>query len=40
MDICDHLYLMGKNQTDCHSKPLGMTNNKVKRKYGIVSVGS
>ena len=27
---------MGKNQTDCHSKLLGLTNNKVKRKYGIV----
>ena len=31
---------MGKNQTDCHSKLLGLTNNKVKRKYGIVSIGS
>ena len=40
MDICDHLYWVGKNQTDCHSKLLGLTNNKVKRKYGIVSIGS
>ena len=31
---------MGKIQTDCHSKLLGLTNNKVKRKYGIVSIGS
>ena len=38
MDICDHLYYMGKNQTDCHSKLLGLTSNKVKRKYGIVSI--
>ena len=31
---------MCKNQTDCHSKLLGLTNNKVKRKYGIVSISS
>ena len=31
---------MGKNQTDCHSKLLWLTNNKVKRKYGIISIGS
>ena len=31
---------MGKNQTDCHSKLLGLTNNKVKRKYGTGSIGS
>ena len=29
-----------KNQTDCHSKLLRLINNKVKRKYGIVSIGS
>ena len=31
---------MGKKQNDCHSKLLGLTNNKVKRKYGIVFIGS
>ena len=31
---------MGKNQTEYHSKLLGLTNNKVERKYGIVSIGS
>ena len=31
---------MSKNHTDCHSKLLGLTNNKVKRKYGFVSIGS
>ena len=40
MDICDHLHEMGKNQTDCHIKLIGLTNNKAKRKYGIVSIGS